>query len=116
MDDAEEIRLLVSTCLRQAGYEVEVAGDGAQALERLRRDPLPALVLLDVMMPEVNGFEVCRSLREDARTRDLPVVLLTSRSQPSDKFWGMDVGASHYMTKPFELQKLLQTVSRFVPS
>lgn len=111
VDDIPEVTDLLSVFLRGKGYAVTKASGGEQALALIKKDP-PDLVLLDVMMPGMNGFEVCRALRQSPATAELPVILLTSKSQPSDKFWGMEVGANHYVTKPFELQALAELIHR----
>ena len=111
VDDVPEVIDLLSVFLRSKGYAVTKASGGEQALALIKKDP-PDLVLLDVMMPGMNGYEVCRALRQSPATAELPVILLTSKSQPSDKFWGMEVGANHYVTKPFELQALAELIHR----
>jgi diguanylate cyclase (GGDEF)-like protein len=108
-DDDEDIRAYLDVTLALAGYEVIEAGDGSAALEQARRGG-PDLVLLDVMMPQMDGLEVLRRLREDARTAHLPIVLLTARGQASDTVEGLDAGADSYLTKPFDAEVLLAHV------
>jgi DNA-binding response OmpR family regulator len=108
-DDEDDIRVTLGKRLRTRGYEVEIAVDGLEALDKVRSFG-PDLLILDVMMPELNGFQVCRTLREDPGTRDLPVLMLTAKAQESDRFWGGEVGATRYITKPFSNQDLLDTV------
>jgi twitching motility two-component system response regulator PilH len=100
VDDSATDTLLISNPLRAEGYDVITAKDGEEALRRLDQDR-PDLVLLDVVMPGKNGFQLCRQIRSDARFGSLPVILLTSKNQEADKFWGMKQGATAYMTKPF---------------
>ena len=86
--------------LKRAGYSLRRATDGPLALEALAKDPLPGLVLLDVMLPKLDGFEVLRRIRADARTRDLPVIMVTSMSRDKDAARGRALGANDYIVKP----------------
>jgi diguanylate cyclase (GGDEF)-like protein len=104
-DDDEDIRAFLEVTLALNGYEVIEANDGVDAVERARRGG-PDLVILDVMMPRMDGLEVLRRLREDARTAHLPIVLLTARGQAADTIEGLDAGADSYLTKPFEAEVL----------
>lgn len=110
VDDEADIRTFLRVTLELAGYEVVEAADGRQALEVAISDS-PDVVLLDVMMPEVDGFEVVRRLRENARTAHLPVILVTARSQAADKVTGLGAGADDYVTKPFDPDELLARVA-----
>jgi DNA-binding response OmpR family regulator len=101
VDDETAIRVLVRMNLVLAGMEVLEAKDGAEALETARRER-PDLVLLDVMMPDVDGFEVARELARDEATRDIPVVFLTARADRVDELRGYEAGAVAYVTKPFD--------------
>lgn len=98
--DDEPINLKVMADLLRDSYGLIVAKDGPQALARLAGDPLPDLILLDVMMPGMDGVEVCRRLKEDARTRDVPVIFITAMGQVHDETRGFEVGAVDYITKP----------------
>jgi DNA-binding response OmpR family regulator len=104
-DDDPDIRALVAYRLERAGYEVVAASDGAEAL-RLAFESEPDLAVLDVMMPRIDGYGVTRGLREHARTRDTPVILLTARVQEADVARGFDAGADDYIKKPFSPQEL----------
>jgi DNA-binding response OmpR family regulator len=104
-DDDEDIRLLVSYRMSRAGYEVVEARDGDEAL-RLAQERLPALAILDVMMPKLDGFEVTRRLRAHEETSRIPVILLTARAQEADVQRGFDAGADDYIRKPFSPQEL----------
>jgi DNA-binding response OmpR family regulator len=101
VDDDDAIRLVARTALRRAGFTVTVAAGGAEALEAIRADP-PDVVLLDWMMPEVDGHEVCRRLKADASTSGIPVIFMTARSQRSDIANGLACGAAGYIVKPFD--------------
>ena len=108
-DDDEDILGLVSFRLERSGYEVAAAKDGEEAL-RLARELSPALVVLDVMMPRLDGYEVTRRLRDDEATRGIPVILLTARAQEADVARGFESGADDYLRKPFSPQELAARV------
>jgi DNA-binding response OmpR family regulator len=104
-DDDRDILELVAFRLERAGYDVVTANDGAEALE-VATDRGPALAVLDVMMPRLDGYEVTRRLRESSETERIPVILLTARVQESDVQRGFDAGADDYLKKPFSPQEL----------
>jgi len=104
-DDEEDIRALVAFRLKRAGYEVITAADGEEAL-LLATTRLPDLAVLDMMMPKATGLEVTRSMREQATTKDIPVILLTARAQEADVSRGFEAGADDYVKKPFSPQDL----------
>jgi len=104
VDDEPAVRESLRRALQLEGYEVELAGDGEQALERLREDGVDA-VLLDVSMPRLDGLQACRRLRESGST--LPVLMLTARDEVADRVAGLDAGADDYVVKPFALEELL---------
>ncbi|ADB53920.1 response regulator transcription factor [Conexibacter woesei] len=109
-DNDEDILTLVAFRLERTGYEVLVARDGAEALARAREE-LPDLCVLDVMMPELTGYDVTRRLRSDPLTRAIPVILLTARVQEADVDRGFDAGADAYVRKPFSPQELRDRVA-----
>jgi len=100
VEDDPDLVALVKRWLERDGHLVEHVADGAAALAALRRDPLPRLVLLDVMLPKVDGFEVLRQLRAAPRTKDLPVVMVTSFTRDRDAARGRELGANDYVVKP----------------
>ena len=110
VDDNQTVLTIVSRSLRNKGYQVITATDGEEALQIARQEH-PELMVLDVVMPKKNGFQVCRSLKRADETKDIKIILLTSRAQPSDRYWGLKQGADDYMTKPFEEDELLDNVS-----
>ena len=112
-DDDEDILQLLSFRLERAGYEVVLARSGDEAL-RLALDLLPALAVLDGMMPGLDGFEVTRELRRAAATSTTPVILLTARAQASDIARGMAAGADDYVKKPFDARDLVDRVDRLL--
>ena len=108
-DDEPDIRLVLRTRLELDGFTVLEASDGAEAV-RMAQDEKPDLIVLDVMMPEMDGVEVCNRLRASFDTRNIPVIMLTARAGRDDKMSGLTKGANDYITKPFDLQELSQRV------
>lgn len=106
-DDESGIRSLVRMTLEDDSYEIVEAADGQQALN-LAREHRPDVVLLDVMMPKMTGFEVCRAIKDDPKTKDMAVVMLTAKAQEVDEAQGMSVGADDYFTKPFSPVALMR--------
>ncbi|NEQ65790.1 MAG: response regulator transcription factor [Symploca sp. SIO1B1] len=109
IDDDSAISELVSVNLELAGYDVSQASDGVKG-QALAVQLQPDLILLDLMLPKVDGFTVCQRLRRDERTTDIPVLMLTALGQTQDKVEGLNAGADDYMTKPFELEEMLARV------
>ncbi len=114
-DDDPVILRLIEVNLGLEGFEVETAGRGEDALARAR-DGSPDLILLDVMMPGMSGWEVARRLKEDAKTADIPVVFLSARTQEEDRRRGRELGVVAYVTKPFDPDDLVDTVRRLARS
>ena len=112
-DDEEDIRALVAFRLKRAGYEVITASDGEEAL-LLATTRLPDLAVLDMMMPKATGLEVTRSMREQAATKHIPVILLTARAQEADVARGFEAGADDYVKKPFSPQDLQTRVQELL--
>lgn len=108
-DDNKLVVKITSAILEDADYEVVVAWDGFEAINKAYAVE-PDLVILDVEMPKINGYQVCRLLKDDTFTRDIPVVMLTGRDQQSDMFWGMKTGADAYVTKGFKPEQLLEVI------
>lgn len=113
VDDEPHILRLIQINLERAGYSVELAKDGRQALQRIA-ESAPDLVVLDVMMPYLDGFEVLRALRKEPATRDLPVIMLTAKASDADVMTGWTDGAHCYLTKPFNPQELTAFVRRIL--
>jgi CheY-like chemotaxis protein len=107
VDDAQDIRLLADLVLSMAGFKVTAASSGREALAMLASGDLPDIVLLDVQMPEVDGWETLARLRADARTADLPVVLCTVKGLPEDTLRGWSLGCDGYLGKPFDIGGLV---------
>jgi len=108
VDDERAVRESLRRALELEGYEIELAEDGSQALGRLASGQQPDALILDVLMPGVDGLEVCRTLRRNGNS--LPVLMLTARTQVEDRVEGLDAGADDYLTKPFALEELLARI------
>ena len=109
VDDTPQNIQVLGTVLREQGYQLSVARNGRQALEAAQKI-MPDLILLDVMMPELDGFETCRRLKDDPRTRDIPVIFLTAKTELEDIVKGFNLGGVDYVTKPFNTAELLARV------
>lgn len=109
VDDSPLILDFVSKFLSSNGYGVLTASNGIEAIEKTFRE-LPDLIVLDVMMPRMNGYQTCRLLKTDPETCDIPIIMLTAKDQTSDKYWGIQTGADAYLSKEFEQSALLTTI------
>ena len=114
VEDDADLANLTTHWLERAGYSVQHAGDGAAALKMLGGDPLPTLVLLDVMLPKIDGFEVLRRIRADRRTTRLPVVMVTSFSRDKDATRAREIGANDYIIKPLMELDFLKRIEHIV--
>ncbi len=112
VDDDQVIRQLIGINLELEGFEVHMAADGEEALRQVIQ-VVPDVVVLDVMMPRLDGLEVARRLRQDPRNRDLRIVMVSARAQAADLQRGEDTGVDAYITKPFEPDELVAVVRRF---
>ncbi len=112
-DDSDTDRRFILDSFKDTEFDVTSASDGEEAEEKARAGKFD-LIILDVIMPKKNGFQVCRALKQDDNLKDTPIILLTSKTQESDKFWGRKQGADEYMTKPFEQLDLMRTVKKYV--
>ena len=109
VDDEPNIVMSLEFLMKREGFDVEVARDGSQAIAALEGPP-PDLMLLDVMMPEFDGYEVCQEIRNDPRWQTTKIVMLTARGGTSERQKGMALGADAYVTKPFSTRDLVQQV------
>jgi two-component system phosphate regulon response regulator PhoB len=109
VDDDPDIQRLVSYNLSQAGFDVVTAATGRKALETVQKNP-PDLIILDLMLPDVDGMEVCRSLRQRESSKRIPIVMLTARSEEIDRVIGFELGADDYVMKPFSPRELVLRV------
>ena len=114
VEDSQVDRLRLVKLLEGAGYRVCTAANGLEAIALVQQQA-PALILMDVNMPQMDGFAATRALRGGAQTKDIPVVLVTAKDQKADKAWGQMLGAKGYITKPFADEVLLQQVRALLP-
>ncbi len=113
VDDEPDALEVLGFKLKEAGYAPVFATDGAQALDVVRNER-PALIVLDLMLPEVDGLEVCRVLRREAATADIPIVMLTARAAEMDRVVGLEIGADDYVTKPFSPRELVLRIKKLL--
>jgi len=106
IEDEADIQQLLSHHFQQAGFRTELSNNGAEGLKKAR-EKKPNLIILDLMLPGMNGLEVCRSLKNDAGTKSIPVIMLTAKGEEIDKVVGFELGADDYLTKPFSPRELL---------
>ena len=111
VDDEPEAVELVEFNLRQAGFDTATAADGDEALKKAKSQ-LPALVVLDVMLPEVDGLEVCKLLRRESTTAKIPIIMLTAKAAEIDRVLGLELGADDYVTKPFSPRELVLRIKK----
>jgi twitching motility two-component system response regulator PilH len=111
VDDSPSELLLMRSALEGQGWDILTAADGDQALLQVSEQH-PDLIVLDVLLPKKNGFQVCRQLKQNAATKGIKIIMVTSKTQDSDRFWGLKQGADEYITKPFQPQQLLASVER----
>ncbi len=108
-DIVETIRFLVES----EGFNCLSAFDGEEAL-RLAKQCIPDLIILDVMMPKINGYKVCRLLKFDAKYKDIPILMVTARTQEEDRLIGEKTGADEYITKPFDIDSILEKINAYL--
>ena len=113
VDDEEDISFSLSRRLSAVGFEVICAEDGAEGLRRAQTEG-PDLIVLDLMLPKIDGYKVCRLLKFDERYKRIPIIMLTARSQDDDMALGREMGAEAYMTKPFDSGELLQKIQELL--
>ena len=111
VDDSLTDQQAIKRPLERDGFEVETALSASEAMDRLEADTYD-LMLLDVIMPDKNGFQFCRQLRRDDRWSHLPIIMITSKDQAADRFWGMKQGATEYLTKPFDAGHLVDVARK----
>ena len=115
VDDSSALREMVSGLLVKAGMTILEAKDGAEAQKKIEASA-PDLVILDIVMPNMNGYELCRWIKTNPSTKDLPVVICSSKSEEFDRYWGMKQGADAYIAKPFRPDEMVKTVKQLLRS
>jgi len=113
VEDEQDTAELISLHLKNDGYRVTVAGDGDQALKKVHKH-MPDLVILDLMIPEITGVEVCKFIRKDPATQSIPIIMCTAKTGEIDKILGLELGADDYVTKPFSPRELLLRVKNLI--
>jgi twitching motility two-component system response regulator PilH len=113
IEDSVTQREMIANLLRGSGLTVIEATDGVEALDKIQGNP-PDLVVLDIVMPRMNGYEVCRRLKADPKTQNVPVVMCSSKGEEFDRYWGMKQGADAYVAKPFQPTELVGTVKQML--
>ena len=113
VDDEPELVLLMQVRLKASGYETLPATDGQSALEIAKKEK-PDLIILDIMLPKMDGYKVCALLKKDARYAKIPIILFTARAQADDMKMGEEVGADAYITKPYDPQVLLAKIGELI--
>jgi twitching motility two-component system response regulator PilH len=112
-DDSLAELQIIQQALQSTGHTIVTVMDGEAAEAKAKSDKFD-LFILDVVMPKKNGFQVCREIKTNEQTKNIPVIMVTSKDQESDKFWGMKQGADEYLTKPFKPEDLLKTVKKYI--
>ena len=113
VEDSVSQRMIITNLLKASGLAVTQAADGVEALQVIQNTP-PDLVVLDIFMPRMNGYELCRCLKYDPKTENIPVLMCSSKSTEFDLYWGMKQGADAYIGKPFKETELVGTVKQLL--
>jgi twitching motility two-component system response regulator PilH len=113
VDDSPTLREVISQVLQSIGLAVVEAANGMEAQAKIEADA-PDLVITDLIMPQMNGYDLCRWLKHDPNTKSIPVLICSTKDQEFDRYWGLKQGADAYITKPFQPPELVQTVKRLL--
>lgn len=113
VEDSMTQRAMITDLLKGSGLNVTIASDGVEALEKIQGHS-PDLVVLDIVMPRMNGYEVCRQIKANPKTQNIPVVMCSSKGEEFDRYWGMKQGADAYIAKPFQPTELVGTVKQLL--
>lgn len=113
VEDSPTELLMVTNVLQDGGYFFTVATDGDEAIRKATQQK-PDLMLLDILLPKKNGFQVCRHLKSQPETSKIKIIVLSGKNQESDRYWGLKQGADLYLTKPVKKQELLEAISKFI--
>jgi twitching motility two-component system response regulator PilH len=113
VEDSLTQQEMIAEILQKKGLKVSLANDGVEALEKIQAN-CPDLVVLDIIMPKMNGYEVCRHIKSNPKTQSIPVIMCSSKSEEFDRYWGMKQGADAYICKPFHPKELLGTIKQFL--
>lgn len=113
VDDNQDAIHILSAVLKRGGYLVSIAKNGAEAVDRVRQEQ-PSLILLDIMMPKMDGFEVCKEIKGSTETCNIPILMITARKDPESRKRGLQVGASEYLVKPIHPAEVLRKVQEYL--
>ncbi len=113
VEDNPSQREMIASLLADKGLSITEASDGVEGLAKIR-DRCPDLVLLDIVMPKMNGYEFCRQIKSDPKTKNLPIVMCSAKAEDFDRYWGMKQGADAYIAKPFHPKELFGTVKQLL--
>lgn len=113
VDDEKDIVETLSFMLKAKGFDCITATDGEEGLYKAKNES-PDLIILDVMMPKINGYKICRLLKFDNKFKNIPIIMVTARSQDEDKLIGEETGADEYITKPFEFSDVLEKINKYL--
>jgi twitching motility two-component system response regulator PilH len=113
VEDSLTQRKMICDLLKDSGLQVSVASDGVEALAEVQKN-CPDLMVLDIVMPRMNGYELCRRLKSDPKTRNIAIVMCSSKGEEFDRYWGMKQGADAYIAKPFQPTELVGTVKQLL--
>jgi twitching motility two-component system response regulator PilH len=113
VEDSNSQREAIKDLLKESGWKVAEAQDGADAWQKVIESP-PDLIVLDIVMPKMNGYEVCRRLKSDPKTQGVPIVICSSKSEDFDRYWGMKQGADAYIAKPFAARDLIAIIQQLL--
>lgn len=113
VDDSALLREMLSEQLLKSGFDVVDAADGAEAVEKMAAR-VPDLVITDIVMPRMNGYELCRWIKNNSQTQNIPVIMCTTKSEEFDRYWGTKQGADAYITKPYHPPELIDAVNRLL--
>lgn len=115
VDDSLPTREMISELLKKEGFKVYLASDGEEALEILGKKKF-SIVVLDIVMPKMNGYELCRHVKSNPKTKQVPVVICSSKGEDFDRYWGIKQGADAYIVKPFQPTELIATIKQLLRS
>lgn len=115
VDDSLTVRKITGRLLAREGYQVLLAKDGTDALEQLH-DTLPDVMLVDIEMPRMDGYDLTRNIRADARLKDIPIIMITSRTADKHREYAFELGVNHYLGKPYQEEELLGLIAGYVQS
>lgn len=113
VEDSVTQREMIEDLLKGSGLTVKTAGDGVEALEQMQ-GVCPDIVVMDIVMPRMNGYELCRRIKTNPKTERVPVVMCSSKGEEFDRYWGMKQGADAYIAKPFQPQELVGTIKQLL--